>query len=500
MPRYRFALLLAIAALAASTARGADPKGLTPREKGDLAIQARAVLKKYCSECHGEKPKRSQLSVSEYSQVVAEDVPVPFVAPGNPDGSQIVQFIEDGSMLFCNGDAPTEKELEALKAWIKTQAPSYPKTFDERSTLAVMLDDFDRQDPKVAPFIRYLSVTHLVPDGGEPPNLVAVEKKLQDAFLAASGKKITPVPVNDTATVYRFDIRDVGWDTRDLFDRMERRQPAGRHPTTIPFDLILLEYPHPFALAEDDPLAARLRKFFTAARQPRPVPFLRADWLGDVLAKGKPLAADLNSLIQLSEVLAKKGEACGPLGRPFANAQAVKSAFPPFSAIYSGDCSKEEAPFKLEFDVVDENQKVKPNRKVVVDEPFKLRVLADREVSFILLNVLADGELRLQPVAGGTKLKAGEPRFLHPENSESFSVSSILSGKDSATEYFILIASTGELPVPTLIRSRHADSFECREKGHAPVWRFVFDHTGPGEAFDPSRAVRKVIPLTITAK
>jgi hypothetical protein len=54
----------------------------TPREKGDRAIRARAVLRKYCHECHGGKETKGTLSVMNHARLVAGGPnPVPFVLP-----------------------------------------------------------------------------------------------------------------------------------------------------------------------------------------------------------------------------------------------------------------------------------------------------------------------------------------------------------------------------------------------------------------------------------
>ena len=62
----------------------AAPPALTPREKGDLAIQTRAVLRTYCHECHGGKANRGRVGVLDHPKLVAAGPhPVPFVKPGD---------------------------------------------------------------------------------------------------------------------------------------------------------------------------------------------------------------------------------------------------------------------------------------------------------------------------------------------------------------------------------------------------------------------------------
>ena len=65
MPPLRLALCLLI--LLPATAR-AQTDG--DRVWGDVAIRARFILRKYCAECHGEKPTRTQLSLLDHQQIV----------------------------------------------------------------------------------------------------------------------------------------------------------------------------------------------------------------------------------------------------------------------------------------------------------------------------------------------------------------------------------------------------------------------------------------------
>src|SRR5438045_536798 len=147
---HRFWLALLLTVAAALPVRGAE---LTRRERGDLAIHSRAILKKYCGECHGEE-KAVSFSVLNHAQLLSASHPVPFVSLKR---SQVIELIEDGSMPPGGRNRPTEKDIETLKAWVDANAPSYPKAFDDQTTLRLMLDDW-KQNPSV----RYLSFAHLI--------------------------------------------------------------------------------------------------------------------------------------------------------------------------------------------------------------------------------------------------------------------------------------------------------------------------------------------------
>jgi len=500
-----------------SQSRADEPSGLNHRDRGDLAIQARGILKKYCSECHsGEVGSRGTIVVLEHPKLVADGPnPIHFVLPKNAAGSQIIQFIEDGSMPPGNRPRPTTDEIVALKRWIAESAPSYPVAFDDRNTLKVMLDDNARQPAAIAPYLRYFSLAHLVGEDGPVTNLGEVENNLNRALIWCNPRmRHKPEQVDDTATLFRIDTRDMGWDFQELFFETKKKA-AGDIRSLTPYDLILLEYPHGFRLPPDHPQTKRLNQYFKTAKLIQPIPFLRADWLAEKLAKDTPLAEDLKSLDELRKSLEKQGSPplgkedkvpCGPGTRAFAGCNPVPSApkpepslpILPLGAWYSGDCRAEPSAFTLKVEAV--NKKLEPLKTVVKETPFRLRVTTNRDIHFVLLSVVADGTVAIQSTNKGNFLKAGDPTTLTPMGAVEFVIPSILTDEPEATEYFVLLASPTELPPPTIVKSRHAPSLTCEGKLQFPISRFFFDPEIKKEGFDPSRVVRVVIPITVTAK
>jgi Planctomycete cytochrome C len=510
--REGFAVVCLIALLAPPVA--AD-EALTRREKGDLAIRARAILKKHCLECHGGTESRGTVQVLNHARLVAAGPnPVLFVAPGQDRDSQIIQLIEEGSMPPGDRPRPTEEETRTLKEWIRASAPSYPRDFDDRSTLEAMLTDLD-QHGEDAPHLRYFSLAHLIRDDEPLPDLKKVEFDLQRALMWCGVKpppgKPAAEPVDGTATLFRFDVRHAGWDSRDLFAHSHRSGRSGIYQLT-PYDLILLEYPHGFGLAQDDPVAKRLDEYFTAASLTRRVPFLRADWLAEKLAMKSPLADDLRSLGELETALKKAGfpnlnkqenMPCGPATRPFAAKNPAPPApkpepvrpILPLSAWYTGDCQANAPAFSLSFAPVDAGGKTLTTMRT--DTKYRFKVTTDRRVNFVLLSVFADGDVAIIPTRqGGVLLEAGD-HYLTPENSGAFVMTASPTGEPKATEYFVLLASIEKIPTPAVVRSRHSDPPDCREKGFYPIFRFVCDADAK---FDQSRIVRKVVAVTVTDK
>src|SRR3954468_19782124 len=110
MPKSAVLILLLLPAFA-------EAQTLTRREKGDLAIQARAILNKHCGECHGDANNPRRLAVLDYTKVVSKTVPVPFVSLESKR-SQVLEFIESGAMPPGNRAGLGDAEIDVLKKWV----------------------------------------------------------------------------------------------------------------------------------------------------------------------------------------------------------------------------------------------------------------------------------------------------------------------------------------------------------------------------------------------
>jgi hypothetical protein len=489
-----------VAMLLPGAGQEAKPQATTLREKGDGAIRARAILRKYCHECHGGDQRKGTITVMDHARLVATGPnPVPFVERRDPAKSQIIQLIEDGSMPPGGRPRPTRDEVVLLKQWIEDDATAFPTSFDDDATLQLLLDDAARR-PADAAHMRYLSFSHLIRDDAPPTSLAAAERELFSA-LAACGLTEPPTPVDGPATLYRLDIRQAGWDSRDLFEL-----ESGGFYTLTPYDLVLLEYPHALALPGGHTLAKQLQEYLDSAKLTRPVPLLRADWVTTMLRKGTPLADDLKSLSELHAALRKREGAklpCGPRPHAFGRLNPVpaspKAESPrtilPLSSWYCGDCQPMQPPFALTATLVDLDRK--PIKSVIPGQPFQVRVNTDRPAHFALLMVWSNGQIAFQATQANAYLETKET-FLRPPAGEKqgFTIADILTGENEATEYFVLFASPKALPRPVVVRSRHARGPACEKQMRYPIYRFVF---GPAPLFDPSSVVRRVIPIPVVA-
>src|SRR5262249_4149077 len=89
-------------------------------------------------------------------------------------------------------------------------------------------------------------------------------------FLSWKRGLARPAAVEPTHTVFRVDLRELGWD-RPLL----RKGADSGHNL---FDLALLEYPFGVVVPESPAYQALLREYVAPAGVARPVPCVRADW------------------------------------------------------------------------------------------------------------------------------------------------------------------------------------------------------------------------------
>jgi len=459
--------------VAASSGAGADP---SPRERGNLAIAARAILKEYCAECHGQKP--GLFDALNYSQLVEKTQPIPLVNKKEPTRSQIVEFVADGSMPPGNRRRPTSNELDTLKRWVAAQAPQYPKEFDDGYVLSAIHADWARQSPPG--HFRYVSFAHLAGDITLARSIAVKQEQLLKALAGATTREpaATLQAVDEAATIFRIDIDKLGWLEKDLFHEIGLQgQDLGVH-RLVPFDLLLLE--NPYLLPRD----ARFDGYLGSPMHVRPTPFLRGDWLADVLAPDSPLADDLKSLVELADAMKSDKVICGPKVRVFDERKTIPGApSPPLTAWYS---TERKNPFEMTFAWKD-----KASIPIRINENFRFDVTVPKDESFRLLNIVSNGELRVVPVSN-TVLKKNEVNKIGPTKEGYFKIASIPDNSSAATEHWILLAGE-DVPVPTIVRSEHS-TLDC-PKGRGPVFRFVFDKNV--EKFDPEKAARKLVELKV---
>jgi mono/diheme cytochrome c family protein len=486
--------LVLLVGVVAAAAPAADPPA--HRQNGDLAVAARRVLDKYCSDCHGgtDGKRRGRFTATDQASLVRTDVPVPFVSREKATASQVLQFLADGSMPPAGRERPKPDEVRAVERWVQAGAVPYPDRFDEERILWLVTDDLAKIPAADRSRMRYLSLAHLAETPGA--NLAAPEAALVDTLLALGkpgGKAfdglLTPL-AKSANTVYRLDLRRLGWDVPDLFERWEKGEPAGVLPMT-PFDLLQLENPHPPPTSNDKALMERVRSMLAEMNprrateklpfaQLRAVAYLRADWLADALRKdGKPtpLADELTALKD------GKKETPGPNPRPFPGWDRGPSVSAAVWAWYPESKRDDKPPAGLR--VFDD----KDGKMAVGGEPLQLQAKASEDVYLSVFEVWGTETVRafkvVQPKDG--KLTGGAaavPVSPNGDSSGSFRLSGPLGG---GMVFYLVYASVAEPKAPpVVVGSRHSTQKVFR------VLPSEADAAGDGKTLPVARAV---VPL-----
>lgn len=434
-----------------------------PRERGDLILRARSILKTHCAACHG--PGGPSFDILDHATLTGPH-PVPFAKPGGR--SQIIEFLEDGSMPPAGKPRPSPEEIGVLKAWIAAGAPAYPRAFDDVYVAAAV--EGDAKSRKPVENFRYITFANRIDGESGVVSLRDAESKLRASLQSATSAKrsVSLEHVDPTGVVYRLDVEKLGWTEPDRFEEINLNGAAGNAADFLTVDLIQLEYPF-------GPIAKPLPK--------GRLNVFRGDWLIEALAHGSPLAADLRSMAELSD--AKSGdESHGPkLTFAKLDTPSAKGVPPPVTAWYGSDRTTNL--LSVQFEVKGR----KPPYAVKESEPVFLEATSNRGGRGVVFSLLPDGTVR-QHTPIEAVLKQGEP-----SNFRGALKLTLPGSADEARERFILFATDEVLPKFTIIRSQHAEDFEKKE--HAPVWRIIAD---PTVKFDPARVVRHTIELRVTKK
>jgi hypothetical protein len=221
--------------------------------------KVRALLRRHCLRCHGEKP-RGGVRLLELPQQDAHGRRL--VVPRVPEGSLLFDLVAGGSMPPGRLPKVSADEVALLRDWIKDGA-AIPSEAGQDYLLRLLVADLGRVPRESQPHVRYLSLNHLDPDRSAQ-QVGALRAVL--GHLSAAEKPSPPVTVGPANGLLRIDLRDLGWD----------RKAFEGQPLKL-FDLLLLEYP--YGVLPHTPLPAGLAEFLRQTGQVRPIPYVRADWL-----------------------------------------------------------------------------------------------------------------------------------------------------------------------------------------------------------------------------
>jgi serine/threonine-protein kinase len=270
------------------------------------------VLRQHCLTCHGDKGAEGGLKVLDRSALIGRQL----IKAGAPGASELLQLVEAGAMPPGKLAKVPLKEQEALREWVKAGAPAFPPEVGDAYVLRRVVEDLARlkekqaADPKVLASQRYFSFNHLLlsPEAAAERTLWRDALALALNHLSWKQELVRPVPIEPTGTVFRVDLRDLGWDARPfvVFKGLEDQTPSRVNL----FDLVLLEYP--FATVPNLAKSDLLGEYLGEAGLVCPVPYVRGDWFASV-ATQPPLYEDLLRLPRkLAQLEEKVGAGSGP--------------------------------------------------------------------------------------------------------------------------------------------------------------------------------------------
>jgi mono/diheme cytochrome c family protein len=453
-----------------------------PVAKEDLALHARAVLRKHCFSCHGVPAGPGDLSVADGAGIEER-----FLKRGSPDASYLLQLIEDGSMPPGTAPKVPPDDREALRAWVDDQAPAYPKQFDPDYVNDAVVRDAAKLSDADRPTARYLSLAHLAADGAEAlqPQRDALAAALKG--LSKAAPTLTPVDPG-CFTVYRIDLRQLGWDQTPLDEHPDYKPLK---PLTVKFnlfDLMLLEYPY-------GRRHAGAEKFLAAANQVMPVTYVRGDWLADVFAKSS-VAREVRQSLGLPDGARGRGRETDlpPLPEiPFRFAEG-REPIPPFDGVTQPAVTPDPAPVRLIlFEITD--LKLKPKTELKIGDQFLISVKTDKNAKVEIVFSDNHGERDLIPLKS---IEGNVPQPFHPDGLPAYPVEPGAEGTHTFTAY----VSLDPFPSAVVLRDKRYQAWKDKKDSNPFTGGFVDRAIHPDfyrfdGKFDPASLVKKTITITV---
>jgi hypothetical protein len=248
----------------------------------DVAAQAQDILRKRCFECHGQKADTSpaKFNILDHKALVERKI----IVRGAPDDSELLALIADGTMP--TGDRPpvTKEELSVLRSWVQRGAPPFPAgeiPIGDAYVLEKIWEDMHRLPGNDGSYARYFSLNHLLAEETTRKKLPLYTDALTQAIdhLSRKGRGMIPQPIEETNTVFRVDIRKLGWDDKPFVIVARDEEPTANSKSSLTlFDLILLEYPYGVVDRNVPNFNKLVKDFLETTKQVRPIAYLRGDW------------------------------------------------------------------------------------------------------------------------------------------------------------------------------------------------------------------------------
>lgn len=240
--------LLMCRPLGSVNAQEADKPGAAakPVPKAQLAADAYRVFKTYCYRCHGGQKKIAGLDVLDFRRLTANHsddsaFPAHYIVPGKLDESELWGYVDpDAPSMPKDGTREaremTNNDRNAIRAWIEGGAPSWSRTIEKRvdakQILAAMRDYIFQAKADDRKYLRFFTLNHLYNNANKVTELdlrlyrAALSKLLNS--LSYEENIVVPQAVPGTnGTVLVIDITKLGWQKRNVWQRVLARYPYG---------------------------------------------------------------------------------------------------------------------------------------------------------------------------------------------------------------------------------------------------------------------------------
>jgi serine/threonine-protein kinase len=276
----------------------------------DIAAKARDILKKNCEKCHGDSATAG-VNVLDHKGLLAGAV-----VAGKADASPLFQRITatDSNVMPPADEALplSAEEIAIVKQWITAGAAEFPaldkeigeRGIGEEQILAFILQDVRRLPIADRKHARYFSITHRMNAGASKEELELERDALAKTInhLSWQPKLVKLIPVGTTRTIFRIDLRTLGWD-KQPYKQVKGGKVVGNSTLNI-FDLALLEYPYGRVGHASITNSLLVKEFLNHANQVRPIAYIRSDWFVSTVTL-PPLYEDFLQLPRKLEDLEK---------------------------------------------------------------------------------------------------------------------------------------------------------------------------------------------------
>jgi hypothetical protein len=215
----------------------AEPSAQSGQE---LAARATGILREYCHRCHGVQFKAPAYDVLKREILIApREGADPYITPGKPEKSELWDRMgspepQTGDSMPPSGRKPSDADKEIIKKWIVAGAP-FPKATSrtpvrDHDLVKAMVDHLRGLDDGERRFWRYITLASLhnnpsIRDDELRLARAAVSKLVNS--LSLRRKIVVPDVLGPSQTILAVDVRQLGWQDRDIWSTILRAYPYG---------------------------------------------------------------------------------------------------------------------------------------------------------------------------------------------------------------------------------------------------------------------------------